>query len=291
MGKEPSEIREEIEQTRDQMGETVEALGYKADVKTRAKENIAGKRDRLKERITGTTSRVDEATPDAEQLKAGAKRAAGVAQENPIGLALGSLAVGFLAGMLVPSTRIEDEKIGPMADEVKDRAKETGQEALERGKEVAQDAARWAHLLRTRLDRSDRVMIVVGKVPAWHGAVLGAIVGHLALFEMTSSIPNRRYAEGLRRHGFAGSATEFFDEHVLADAVHENIAAVDLAGGLVRQRPELGSDVLWGARALVLLDARWASGVLEAWEAGESSLLDAQTSGLGEVVSARAAPV
>jgi ElaB/YqjD/DUF883 family membrane-anchored ribosome-binding protein len=144
VGKEPSEIREEIEQTRDKMGETVEALGHKADVKSRAKENIAGKRDRLKARIKGTTSRVDEATPDAEQLKAGAKRAAGVAQENPIGLALGSLAVGFLAGMLVPSTRFEDEKIGPMADEVKERVKETGQEALERGKEVAQDAAQSA---------------------------------------------------------------------------------------------------------------------------------------------------
>jgi len=144
VGKEPSEIREEIEQTRDEMGETVEALGYKADVKTRAKENVAGKRDRLKQRITGTTSRVDEATPDAEQLKEGAKRAAGVAQENPIGLALGSLAVGFLAGMLVPSTRAEDEKIGPMADEVKERVKETGQEALERGTQVAQDAAQSA---------------------------------------------------------------------------------------------------------------------------------------------------
>jgi ElaB/YqjD/DUF883 family membrane-anchored ribosome-binding protein len=144
VGKDPSEIREEIEQTRDQMGETVEALGYKADVKTRAKENIAGKRDRLKGRITGTTSRVDEATPDANQLKEGAKRAAGVAQENPIGLALGSAAVGFLVGMLVPSTRVEDEKIGPVADEVKDRVKETGQEALERGTEVAQDAAQSA---------------------------------------------------------------------------------------------------------------------------------------------------
>ena len=79
----------------------------------------------------------------------------------------------------------------------------------------------------------------------------GAIVGHLALFEMTSSIPNRRYANGLRRLGFDGDATEFFDEHVEADAVHENIAAVDLAGGLARQEPALGPDVLWGARALV----------------------------------------
>ena len=144
MGQDPSEIREEIEQTRSEMGETVDALGYKADVKTRTKENIADKRDRLKERITGTGSRVSDATPDGEQVKQGAKRAAGVAQENPIGLALGSVAVGFVAGMLVPSTRMEHEKIGPVADQVKDRAKETGQEALDRGKQVAQDAAQSA---------------------------------------------------------------------------------------------------------------------------------------------------
>ena len=141
MGKEPGQIREEIEQTRGEMGETVEALGYKADVKTRAKESIVDKRDRVKERITGTGSQVADATPDAEQVKDGAKRAAGVARENPIGLALGSVAVGFLAGMLIPSTRVEDEKIGPLADDVKERVKETGQEALERGKEVAQEAA------------------------------------------------------------------------------------------------------------------------------------------------------
>ena len=37
-----------------------------------------------------------------------------------------------------------------------------------------------------------------------HRRLRGAIVGHLALFEMTSSIPNRRYATGLRRLGFDG---------------------------------------------------------------------------------------
>jgi hypothetical protein len=101
----------------------------------------------------------------------------------------------------------------------------------------------------------------------------GAIVGHLALFEMTSSVPNRRYANAVRRLGLGEDATAFFDEHVVADAVHENIAAVDLAGGLVRQQPELCADVLWGARALVAVEARWAAHLLAAWEAGRSSLL------------------
>jgi hypothetical protein len=106
-----------------------------------------------------------------------------------------------------------------------------------------------------------------------HRRLLGAIVGHLALFEITSPVPNRRYANGIRRLGFDGKATAFFEEHVLADSVHENIAAVDLAGGLARQQPGLAPDILWGAKALVLLDAGWATHVLNAWNRGGSSLL------------------
>jgi len=100
----------------------------------------------------------------------------------------------------------------------------------------------------------------------------GAIAGHLAAFEMTSSVPNARYARGLRRLGFGGDALAFFDEHVEADAVHENLAAVDLAGGLARQQPELGPDIVWGARALVDVEARWSRHLMERWEAGASSL-------------------
>jgi Iron-containing redox enzyme len=86
----------------------------------------------------------------------------------------------------------------------------------------------------------------------------GAIVGHLAMFEMTSALPNRRYGNTLRRLGFDAEATDFYDEHVEADAVHENIAAYDLAGGLARQEPELAADILFGARALLFLEDRFA---------------------------------
>ncbi|HEX5989228.1 MAG TPA: iron-containing redox enzyme family protein [Solirubrobacterales bacterium] len=100
----------------------------------------------------------------------------------------------------------------------------------------------------------------------------GALVGHLAGFEMTSSIPNRRYGNALRRLGYGPEVTHFYDEHVEADAVHENIAAWDLAGGLAADEPEVAADILFGARALLQLEARWASHLMDAWEGGETSL-------------------
>jgi hypothetical protein len=113
------------------------------------------------------------------------------------------------------------------------------------------------------------LMSLLGLHRRWRGA----IVGHLAAFEMTSSIPNRRYGNALRRLGRDDAATDFFDEHVEADAVHENVAAVDLAGGLARVEPALIGDVLWGARALIDVEGRWARHLLAAWESGRSSLL------------------
>jgi ElaB/YqjD/DUF883 family membrane-anchored ribosome-binding protein len=141
MGEDPGEIREEIEDTRARMGDTVEAIGYKTDVKARAREKLSDKVETVKSKVGDAGSRVSETAPGREDAKRSARKAAGVAQENPIGLALGSVAVGFLAGMLVPSTRVEDEKLGDVSDQVKEKVKETAQEAGERGKEVAQQAA------------------------------------------------------------------------------------------------------------------------------------------------------
>jgi hypothetical protein len=137
MGQDPEAIRRDIEDTRNQMGETVEAIGYKADVPSRAKDSIQERTGRLRDKVSG-------ATPDSGDVKDGARQAVGVAQENPIGLALGAVAVGFVAGMLIPSSKVEDEKLGQVADQVKQQAADTGQEALERGKQVAQDAAQSA---------------------------------------------------------------------------------------------------------------------------------------------------
>ncbi len=100
----------------------------------------------------------------------------------------------------------------------------------------------------------------------------GAITGHLAIYEMTSSQPNRLYGSGFRRHGFDSEVTHYFDEHVEADAVHEQIAGRDLAGGLVEAEPELLGDVLFGATAVMAVDGRLSSHLLACWENGQTSL-------------------
>lgn len=100
----------------------------------------------------------------------------------------------------------------------------------------------------------------------------GAIAGHLAIYEMTSSRPNQLYGNGFRRNGFDASVTGYFDEHVEADAVHEQIAGRDLAGGLVEAEPGLLADVLFGATAALAVDARFTLRIIDAWENGRSSL-------------------
>ncbi len=67
--------------------------------------------------------------------------------------------------------------------------------------DVAKDAARWAHLLRTRLDRGDRVLIVLGKVPAWHGAMLGALKGGLIAVPCSDMLRARDLAYRVRNSG------------------------------------------------------------------------------------------
>jgi len=134
------------------MGDTIDALGYKADVPARAKDKVTGTVDRARDSVAGTmgslkgavagpAGSVMGAAPDRGQMSGQAHKAVGVAQKNPVGLAIGSVAAGFLVGMMMPSTRIEDERVGPMADDVKGHVAEIGQEAVEHGKQVAKEAA------------------------------------------------------------------------------------------------------------------------------------------------------
>jgi hypothetical protein len=106
-----------------------------------------------------------------------------------------------------------------------------------------------------------------------HRRWMGALVGHLAVFEMSSVVTMARYASALRRLDFDPWTVLFYDTHVVADAHHQTVAATDLAGGLVEQEPRRLADVAFGALALSKLEARLTERVLTAWEEDRTSLL------------------
>lgn len=197
MGQDPSEIRREIEETRLRMGDTVEALGYKANVPERVKDAVQDRVDTvkgtigdvvegMKSTVSGASVRVGNALGNArdaaqttmqstgdrmsdtltsarenagtlrdrmpsidmpsmsgETVRSVARRV-GMAAENPLGLALGGLALGILAGLLVPVTDFEREKVGPLRDDLLDRAQAIGGDAVEHGKAMLKEATQTA---------------------------------------------------------------------------------------------------------------------------------------------------
>lgn len=100
----------------------------------------------------------------------------------------------------------------------------------------------------------------------------GATIGHLAAFEMTSSIPNKYYSRAFARLGYGEDVTWYFDEHVEADAVHEQIAGRDLAGGAADDDPRLIADIVFGASACLFVDDLAGQLMHDRWTNGQSAL-------------------
>ncbi|WP_238154685.1 iron-containing redox enzyme family protein [Ornithinimicrobium sufpigmenti] len=99
-----------------------------------------------------------------------------------------------------------------------------------------------------------------------------AVVGHLTMVEMTSSLPSKFYVAGARRLGLPEEAWRYFDEHVEADAAHEQVAVRDVCGALVADDPDTLPTLLVGAVAGLHVEGLVAELVMGAWEQGRSAL-------------------
>ena len=141
MDKEPGVIRAELDETRERVGDEVDAISYKTDVGARANDFMADKKEAVKSKVSGAKDTVTGVVPDRRALKRGATHMRETAASTPLGLAVGGLALGFLVGTLLPRTRVENQQMGEMSDRLVDAAKETASEAVDRGTQVAQEAA------------------------------------------------------------------------------------------------------------------------------------------------------
>lgn len=101
-----------------------------------------------------------------------------------------------------------------------------------------------------------------------HRRLRGAAMGHLAAFEMTSSLPARKIAQGLGRLGLDGAMAGYYDEHVEADAIHEHLATHAICGTLAQDEPDQAAEILFGAFTCLDLEARVAGALFDAWGVG-----------------------
>ncbi len=144
MGKDPDELRSEIAETRERMGDTADALAYKADVPHRAQDAVREKMEQMKSALTRSVeqarraaSRASDALPDTGDVQTNAMNLMDAVRRNPLGLFFGMAAAGFLIGSLVPMTPLEDEQLRPIVGQMRERARDRVKGAIERARDAA----------------------------------------------------------------------------------------------------------------------------------------------------------
>jgi ElaB/YqjD/DUF883 family membrane-anchored ribosome-binding protein len=92
----PDEIRADIEETREDLGDTVEALAAKTDVKGQAKAKL----ESVKEKVGGAKDGAADRTPDSAQQ--GFQQVKTTASDNPVPTAaIGAFLGGILVGVIL----------------------------------------------------------------------------------------------------------------------------------------------------------------------------------------------
>ena len=99
--KTPEQIRAEIDQTREELGDTVEALAEKTDVKSQAENRIAAAKATAQTKRDEYTAKARQAAP--ESASAGADQLTATVKEQPLPFAVGAafvigLTIGWLLG-------------------------------------------------------------------------------------------------------------------------------------------------------------------------------------------------
>lgn len=176
MDQDPEAIKHDIEQTRERMGDTIEALAYKTDVPARAKDALDERVDSIKGAVSSvvgsartalggaaanvqaraadvvdaasdTRSSISDATaharnqlPTGTQAKQRVRSMRSRVEQNPLGLAIGSIAAGFLIGSMLPVSDVERENIGPIGEKMVGSAKDAAANVVEQGKTAVTNA-------------------------------------------------------------------------------------------------------------------------------------------------------
>lgn len=143
MDQDRDQIRE-VEDARRRVAEDVRSVAENANVVERAKETAQSRMEDVKSAMGQRVQQVRDKLQDArdtvqESARENVRNLRMNPSDNPIGMLIAGVAVGFLIGLALPVTRFESERIGPIAQDMKDRARSAGNEVVRRGGEVIKE--------------------------------------------------------------------------------------------------------------------------------------------------------
>jgi hypothetical protein len=133
MDQERNEVRE-VDEARRRVADDVRSVAENANVVERAKETAQNKMDDMRSSMSDRVQQARDKLMDARDQMSRISPA-----DNPMGMLIAGVAVGFLIGLALPVTRFESERIGPLAQDMKDKAREAGNEVMRRGTEVIKE--------------------------------------------------------------------------------------------------------------------------------------------------------
>jgi ElaB/YqjD/DUF883 family membrane-anchored ribosome-binding protein len=151
MGQSAEELRREIEYTREDLGETLDAIGDRVSpgrIVERRKNKVVNGLSSVRNRVMGTASDAGQSVGDTtgsavDTIKGAPDAVVQQTQGNPLvagGIAFG---VGVLLASVFPATAKEQEVAGQLKEKVEPLAedlKQTGQQMAEHMKEPAREA-------------------------------------------------------------------------------------------------------------------------------------------------------
>ena len=150
MDQERDEVRQ-VEEARQRVADDLRSVSDSANVVQRAKDaandRVEDAKSSVQEKLSGVKSSLQGSVETARGVVRDRMQQAGEAAqninvnptENPIGMLIAGLAVGFLVGLALPITRFESERIGPITEGMKGRVKDARDEAMRRGGEAIKD--------------------------------------------------------------------------------------------------------------------------------------------------------
>jgi len=138
MDQDRNQLRQ-VEDARERVAQDVRSVAENANIVERTKETVQDKVDDAKsmmsDRVRDAREKLETARDTMQESVQNMTSNLGNLNpmENPIGMLLAGLAVGFLIGLALPVSRFEAERIGPITDDVKDRMRRARGEVMRRG--------------------------------------------------------------------------------------------------------------------------------------------------------------